>query len=261
MTGRHAGDDFNAEVARSLRATMDEVRPGTLLLAEHAHDATGDLAGDGWHGTMNYAGFTQPVWAWLRHPEVRLPYGGLPLEVHTCPPRRSWPPSRVSWPPPVAVVGDLVVTARVARLDPDPQRGPGRRPPGGRGRAAVHHAGDSDGVRRGRDRHGGGRRPRHPPAVPLAPARDLGPDHPWPLPRAGRPAPRQPRAAPRRPPLGPRLRRRARVRASERQRLLVLAARAGHGPLRLPPAHSAWSARHPTCTATPTRSEETPTAT
>ena len=78
MTGRHATDDFNAEVARALRATMDEVRPDSLLLAEHGHDATGDLAGDGWHGTMNYAGFTQPVWAWLRHPEARLPYGGLP---------------------------------------------------------------------------------------------------------------------------------------------------------------------------------------
>jgi alpha-glucosidase len=85
MTGRHATDDFNAEVARALRSTMDEARPDTLLLAEHAHDATGDLAGDGWHGTMNYAGFTQPVWAWLRHPEVRLPYGGLPLEVPRLP--------------------------------------------------------------------------------------------------------------------------------------------------------------------------------
>ena len=85
MTGRHATDDFNAEVARALRATMDEARPDTLLLAEHAHDATGDLAGDGWHGTMNYAGFTQPVLAWLRHPEVRLPYGGLPLEVPRLP--------------------------------------------------------------------------------------------------------------------------------------------------------------------------------
>ena len=85
MTGRHATDDFNAEVARALRATMDETRPDTLLLAEHAHDATGDLAGDGWHGTMNYAGFTQPVLAWLRHPEVRLPYGGLPLDVPRLP--------------------------------------------------------------------------------------------------------------------------------------------------------------------------------
>jgi alpha-glucosidase len=85
MTGRHVADDFTAEVARTLRATMDEVRPGTLLLAEHAHDASGDLTGDGWHGTMSYAGFTMPVWAWLRHPEADLPYGGLPLEVPRLP--------------------------------------------------------------------------------------------------------------------------------------------------------------------------------
>jgi alpha-glucosidase len=81
MTGRHAQDDFNAEVAQALRATLDEVRPDTLLLAEHCHDASADLAGDGWQGTMNYAGFTQPVWSWLRHPDARLPYGGLPVEV------------------------------------------------------------------------------------------------------------------------------------------------------------------------------------
>jgi alpha-glucosidase len=85
MTGRHAADDFNSEVARTLRATLAEVRPDTLLLAEHCHDASGDLAGDGWQGTMNYAGFTQPVWSWLRHPDARLPYGGLPLEVPRLP--------------------------------------------------------------------------------------------------------------------------------------------------------------------------------
>jgi alpha-glucosidase len=81
MTGRHAQDDFNAEVAQALRTTLAEVRPDTLLLAEHCHDATGDLAGHGWQGTMNYAGFTQPVWSWVRHPEAHLPYGGLPLEM------------------------------------------------------------------------------------------------------------------------------------------------------------------------------------
>lgn len=85
MTGRHATDDVNAEVARALRATLEEVRPDTLLLAEHCHDASGDLAGDGWQGTMNYAGFTQPVWSWLRHPDVRLPYAGLPVAVPRLP--------------------------------------------------------------------------------------------------------------------------------------------------------------------------------
>ncbi|MDY7090516.1 MAG: alpha-amylase family glycosyl hydrolase, partial [Actinomycetota bacterium] len=62
MTGRHGADDLNHEVATLLRrAVLDG-----LLSAEHGHDATGDLDRDGWHGTMNYAGFTRPVWSWLR---------------------------------------------------------------------------------------------------------------------------------------------------------------------------------------------------
>jgi hypothetical protein len=40
-------------------------RPDSWLLAEHGHDATLDLDGRGWHGTMDYAGFTSPVWSWL----------------------------------------------------------------------------------------------------------------------------------------------------------------------------------------------------
>ncbi|MDY7090531.1 MAG: alpha-amylase family glycosyl hydrolase, partial [Actinomycetota bacterium] len=46
-----------------------------LLIAEHGHDATGDLDRDGWHGTMNYAGFTRPVWSWLRAETV--PFDGF----------------------------------------------------------------------------------------------------------------------------------------------------------------------------------------
>lgn len=85
MTGRHATDDYNDEVARALRATMDEARPNSLLVAEHCHDATADLRRGGWQGTMNYAGFTNPVWAWLRHPDAHLPFGGLPVEVPRLP--------------------------------------------------------------------------------------------------------------------------------------------------------------------------------
>jgi len=81
MTGRLAADDFNASVARSLRKTIAAVRTDGLLLAEHCHDASGDLAGDGWQGAMNYAGFTRPVWTWLRHPELSLSFLGLPMEV------------------------------------------------------------------------------------------------------------------------------------------------------------------------------------
>jgi len=62
MTGRRRDQDLNLEVAKLIRnATGD-----ALLIAEHAHDFRADLAGGSWHGTMNYAGFMRPLWAWLR---------------------------------------------------------------------------------------------------------------------------------------------------------------------------------------------------
>ncbi|MGK5677677.1 glycoside hydrolase family 13 protein [Actinoplanes sp. URMC 104] len=66
MTARFGADDWNHEVAAMLRRAVDDARPDGLLIAEHGHDATGDLDRDGWHGTMNYAGFTRPVCSWLR---------------------------------------------------------------------------------------------------------------------------------------------------------------------------------------------------
>ena len=68
MTGRWAADDFNHEIATAIRATLAAERPDALLVAEHAYDATADLLGDGWHATMNYAGFTSPVCSWLAQP-------------------------------------------------------------------------------------------------------------------------------------------------------------------------------------------------
>src|SRR5690606_17218524 len=79
MTGRRKTDSFTHEVARLLRRTVSGVRRDGLLVAEHAHDSTGDLDRDGWHGTMNYAGFTRPVWSWLRAAELDLPdFMGVP---------------------------------------------------------------------------------------------------------------------------------------------------------------------------------------
>jgi alpha-glucosidase len=69
MTGRLGTIDLNHMVATTMRATMAEANPEALLLAEHSHDASGDLLGDGWHGVMNYAGFARPLWQWLKHPE------------------------------------------------------------------------------------------------------------------------------------------------------------------------------------------------
>jgi alpha-glucosidase len=79
MTGRRGGDDHAHEVAALLRAAVTAARPDALLLAEHAHDATGDLDRGGWHGTMNYAGFLRPIWTWLRADALDLPdFLGVP---------------------------------------------------------------------------------------------------------------------------------------------------------------------------------------
>ncbi len=81
MTGRCGTDDYNHEVARQLRQAV----PGNaMFVAEHAHDATADLDRDGWQGTMNYGGFTRPLWSWLRAETSELESfmgypGGIPL--------------------------------------------------------------------------------------------------------------------------------------------------------------------------------------
>lgn len=60
--GRHGAVELNELVARVTRGTLG---PDHLLLAEHQFDASAVLRGDGWHGTMSYAGFTRPIWSWL----------------------------------------------------------------------------------------------------------------------------------------------------------------------------------------------------
>jgi alpha-glucosidase len=65
MAARHGADDLNAMLATTMRRTMARENPETYLVAEHGHDASLDLSGDGWHGVMSYAGFTHPVWRWL----------------------------------------------------------------------------------------------------------------------------------------------------------------------------------------------------
>lgn len=83
MTGRRGGDDLNHQVARVVRATMDEVRPDGFLLAEHFHDSSADVTvgAGGWHSVMNYAAFTRPVWEWLSPTESAYRFLGLPVRV------------------------------------------------------------------------------------------------------------------------------------------------------------------------------------
>jgi alpha-glucosidase len=66
MAGRRDAVDSNGELARAVRGAVEAARADGLVVAEHAHDFRPDLQGDGWHSVMNYAGFLKPVWAWLR---------------------------------------------------------------------------------------------------------------------------------------------------------------------------------------------------
>lgn len=83
MAGRLGDVDVTHDVAREVRAAIALEKPDALLVAEHGHDAGPDLLGDGWHGTMNYAGFTRPLWCWLRAAEFTGTFMGLPIQVPT----------------------------------------------------------------------------------------------------------------------------------------------------------------------------------
>jgi alpha-glucosidase len=67
-TARHLDADRNADVARSVRATLAEVGRDPWLVAEHCYDASSDLDGSGWHGVMAYQWFTRPLAQWLAAP-------------------------------------------------------------------------------------------------------------------------------------------------------------------------------------------------
>jgi alpha-glucosidase len=81
MTGRFAADDLNHRVARRLRATLKEANPDALLVAEHFHDARGDLDRDGWQANMNYTAFTTPIWSWLADPAAGFQYPQVPARI------------------------------------------------------------------------------------------------------------------------------------------------------------------------------------
>jgi alpha-glucosidase len=81
MTGRLGALDVAHDVARAARHTAAELRDDPLVIGEHNHDATGDIDGDGWHGTMNYSGFSWPLWSWLRDPVTPARAFGRPVQV------------------------------------------------------------------------------------------------------------------------------------------------------------------------------------
>ncbi|GGB43754.1 alpha-glycosidase [Flexivirga endophytica] len=84
MTGRHNAEDVNHAVAGHMRRTLDDLDDpdgDKLLVGEHVHDHSADAQGSGWHGVMNYSGFTRPLWTWLRDKEFAPNFLGSPLAV------------------------------------------------------------------------------------------------------------------------------------------------------------------------------------
>jgi alpha-glucosidase len=76
MSGRTGETDVNAAVAPAVREVL---RDDAVLVAEHFHDFRPDFRD--WHGVMNYAGFSKPVWSWLRRRDRSVPHLGLPVEM------------------------------------------------------------------------------------------------------------------------------------------------------------------------------------
>lgn len=81
MTGKLNGIDIHHDVMQGIRAAIDESAPDAWLVAENGDFESSDLAGAGWHGTMNYQGFMRPIASWLNK-EAKLSGGfqGLPID-------------------------------------------------------------------------------------------------------------------------------------------------------------------------------------
>lgn len=77
MTGRYGTLDLNHDVARTVRATIEQINPDGALISEHFHDARDDLAGDTWHANMNYTAFSNPLWTWLSAEGSDVSYHGM----------------------------------------------------------------------------------------------------------------------------------------------------------------------------------------
>ena len=81
MTGKYGAIDIHDEVMYGIRSAVEETKPDAWLVAENADFVANDLAGAGWHGTMNYQGFSRPLSSWMNE-SAKLSGGfqGLPID-------------------------------------------------------------------------------------------------------------------------------------------------------------------------------------
>ena len=81
MTGKYGDVDIHDDVMYGIRKAVEEAKPDAWLVAENADFVANDLAGAGWHGTMNYQGFSRPLSSWMNE-KAKLSGGfqGLPID-------------------------------------------------------------------------------------------------------------------------------------------------------------------------------------
>lgn len=65
MLGRQGPWNLGHKLGRGIRRAVKSENPEAYLLGEHFFDGTPHLQGDELDATMNYQGFTFPVWNWL----------------------------------------------------------------------------------------------------------------------------------------------------------------------------------------------------
>ncbi len=65
MLGRQGPSNLGHKIGRGIRRAIKEEQPSAYLLGEHFFDGTPHLQGDELDATMNYQGFTFPIWHWL----------------------------------------------------------------------------------------------------------------------------------------------------------------------------------------------------
>ncbi|WP_129627006.1 maltodextrin glucosidase [Candidatus Oscillochloris fontis] len=65
MLGRQGPSNLGHKIGRGIRRAVKEEQPAAYLLGEHFFDGTPHLQGDELDATMNYQGFTFPIWQWL----------------------------------------------------------------------------------------------------------------------------------------------------------------------------------------------------
>ena len=81
MLARQGADQLGIEVGQGIRQAVKSEREEAYLLGENFFDASQQLQGDIWDATMNYAGFSIPVWYWLNR--IAFDQHAVPHEFST----------------------------------------------------------------------------------------------------------------------------------------------------------------------------------